>query len=148
MLISEAGQLELVEANMPDLGYPATPVVPELGGKACEKPPRLDLRRSRLDPCLSPPEVVGAPPDALCHLAESSLLLRGLGRENKMQRVSGLLSCPRARCSHVHCPCSVCFQHPFDRVVAGRTLTLLGGRLYEQCAVTITLGTLPEAASR
>jgi hypothetical protein len=38
MLISEASQLELVEANVPNLGYPATPVVPELGGKACENP--------------------------------------------------------------------------------------------------------------
>jgi hypothetical protein len=43
----------------------------------------------------------------------------------------------------------------FDRVVAVRTLPrwftlfrLLGGRLYEQCAVTITLGTLREAACR
>jgi hypothetical protein len=33
MLISEAGQLELVEANVPDLGSCANPVVPELGGK-------------------------------------------------------------------------------------------------------------------
>jgi hypothetical protein len=81
-MISEAGQLELVEANVPDLGYRATPVVSELGGKACEKPPRSDLRRSRLDPCSSPPEIVVAPPGALRHLAESSLLLRGLGREN------------------------------------------------------------------
>ena len=37
-MISEACQLELVEANVPDLGYRATPVVPELGGKACENP--------------------------------------------------------------------------------------------------------------
>jgi hypothetical protein len=80
--ISEAGQLELVEANLHDLGYRATPVVPELGGKACEKPSRSDLRRPRLDPCTSPPEIVVAPPDAARHLAESSLLLRGLGREN------------------------------------------------------------------
>ena len=82
LIIVEAGQLELVEGNVPDLGYRATPVVPELGGKACEKPPRSVLRRSRLDPCSSSPEVVGAPPDALRHLAESSLLLRGLRREN------------------------------------------------------------------
>jgi hypothetical protein len=38
------------------------------------------------------------------------------------------------------------------RVVAGRTLprwfTLLGARLYEQCAVTITLGTVHEVAYR
>jgi hypothetical protein len=65
MMISEARQRELVEANVPDLGYRATPVVPELGGKACEKNPRSDLHRSRLDPCSSPPEVVVAPPDAL-----------------------------------------------------------------------------------
>jgi hypothetical protein len=38
MLISEARQLELVEGNLPDLGYRATPVVSELGGKACENP--------------------------------------------------------------------------------------------------------------
>jgi hypothetical protein len=38
MLISEVGQLELVEANLPDLGYRATPFVPELVGKACENP--------------------------------------------------------------------------------------------------------------
>jgi hypothetical protein len=83
MLISEAGQLELVEANAHDLGYRATPVVPELRGKACERPLALtDLRWSRLDPCSSPPEVLVAPPDALRRLAESSLLLRGLGREN------------------------------------------------------------------
>jgi hypothetical protein len=82
MLISEAGKLELVEANMPHLGYRATPVVPELGRKACEKTPSSDLRRSRLDPCSSPPEVVVTPPDALRHLPEFSLLLRGLGRQN------------------------------------------------------------------
>jgi hypothetical protein len=78
----DADQRELVEANVLDLGYRATPVLPELGGKACEKPPRSDIRRSRLDPYSSPPEVVVAPPDALRHLAESSLLLRGLGRIN------------------------------------------------------------------
>jgi hypothetical protein len=77
MLITEVVQLEMVEANVPDLGHRATPVVPEVGGKACEKTPRLDLRWSRLDPCSSPPNVVVAPPDALRHLAESSLLLRG-----------------------------------------------------------------------
>jgi hypothetical protein len=38
MLISEACQRELVEANVPDLGYRATPVLPELGGTACENP--------------------------------------------------------------------------------------------------------------
>jgi hypothetical protein len=81
MFITEAGQLEQVEANLHDLGSYATPVVPELGGKACEKPPRLGRRQSRLDPCSSPPEVVVAPPDAARHLAESSLLLRGLGRK-------------------------------------------------------------------
>jgi hypothetical protein len=79
--MSEAGKRELVEANMLDLGYRATPILPELGGKACEKLPRSDLRRSRLDPCSPPPEVVVAPPDALRHLAESYLLLRGLGRD-------------------------------------------------------------------
>jgi hypothetical protein len=82
MPITEARQLELVEANVPDLGYRATPVVPELWGKACENPPRSDLCRSHLDPCSSPPEVVVAPPDALRHLVESPILLRGLGREN------------------------------------------------------------------
>jgi hypothetical protein len=49
-------------------------------------------------------------------------------------------------------PCSVCFQHLSGRAVAVLTLprwfTLLGGRLYEQCAVTITLITLQEAAYR
>jgi hypothetical protein len=40
LLISEAGELGLVEANVHDLRYRATPVVPELGGKACEIPPR------------------------------------------------------------------------------------------------------------
>jgi hypothetical protein len=82
MLITEIGQRELVEANVHDLGFRATPVLPELGGKACENPPRSDLCRSRLDPCSSPPEVVVAPPDALRHLVESPLLLRGLGRVN------------------------------------------------------------------
>jgi hypothetical protein len=81
MLISEVGQREQVEANVHDLiGYRATPVLPELRGKACEKPPRSDLRRSRLDPCSSPPEVVVAPLDAHRHIAEFSLLLWGLGR--------------------------------------------------------------------
>jgi hypothetical protein len=78
MLINEAGHLELVEANLHDLGYRATPVLPELGGKVCEKTPRSDLHRSRLDPCSSPPEIVVAPR----HLATSSLLLWGLEREN------------------------------------------------------------------
>jgi hypothetical protein len=31
-MISKAVQLELVEADLPDLGSGATPVVPELGG--------------------------------------------------------------------------------------------------------------------
>jgi hypothetical protein len=69
-----------------------------------------------------------------------------------MQTVSGWLSCPRAICSLVPCPCPVCFQHLSDRAVAVRTLprwfTLLGRRLYEQCVVAITLGTLHEAACR
>jgi hypothetical protein len=69
-----------------------------------------------------------------------------------MQTVSAWLSCPRAKYSHVPYPCFVCFQHLFDRAVAVRTLprwfTLLGGRLYEQCAVTIILGTQREAAFR
>jgi hypothetical protein len=81
MLISEAGQVEMVEENLHDLGYRATPVVPELGGKACEKPPRSDFCRSRFDPCSSPPEIVVAPPDAPRHLAEPSLLLRGPGEK-------------------------------------------------------------------
>jgi hypothetical protein len=68
-LISEAGQLELVEANLPDLGSCATPVVPELVGQEGKKPPRSGRRRSRLDLCSSPPEVVVAPPDAPRHLA-------------------------------------------------------------------------------
>jgi hypothetical protein len=63
--------------------------------------------------------------------------------------MSGWLSCLRARFSHVPYSCSVCFQRLYDLDVAVLTLprwfTLLGGRLYEQCAVTITLGTLPEA---
>jgi hypothetical protein len=33
MVIGEASQLELVDANVPDLGSYATPVVPELRGK-------------------------------------------------------------------------------------------------------------------
>jgi hypothetical protein len=90
MLISKDVQHELVESNLPDLGYRATPVVPELGGKACENPPRSDLRRSRFDPCSFPPEIVVAPPDAPRHLAESALLIQGLRRENsKLQTVSG-----------------------------------------------------------
>jgi hypothetical protein len=32
-MMSEAGQLELVEANLLDLGSCTTPVVPEVGGK-------------------------------------------------------------------------------------------------------------------
>jgi hypothetical protein len=59
---------------------------------------------------------------------------------------------PPCQIFHVPFLCSVCFQHLYDRVVAVRTLTrwftLLGGRLYEQCAATITLGALPEAAYR
>jgi hypothetical protein len=38
MLITEASQRELVEANVHDLVYRATSVLPELGGKACENP--------------------------------------------------------------------------------------------------------------
>jgi hypothetical protein len=82
MRIREIGQRELVEANVPHLGSCATPIVPELGEKAGETRPRTDRRRSRLDPCSTPPEVLNAPPDAARHLAESSLLLWGLRREN------------------------------------------------------------------
>jgi hypothetical protein len=106
MLISEAGQLELVEANVHNLGYRATLVVPEVGGKAYEKPPRSGLRRSRLDPCSSPPEVVVAPPDALRHLAESSLLLRGMGRENN-EAADGVRLALLPPCEMFSCPLSL-----------------------------------------
>jgi hypothetical protein len=106
MLISEASQLEQVEANVPGLGYRATPVVPELGEKACEKSPRLDLRRSRLDPCSTPPEVVVAPPDALRHRAESSLLLRGLVRENN-KATNGVRLALLPPCHMFSCPMSL-----------------------------------------
>ena len=82
LLISNAFRLELVEASLPDLGSCATPVVPELGGKADEKPP--SHRSSSVPPrsVVNPPEVLAAPSDAARHLAESSLLLWGLRREN------------------------------------------------------------------
>jgi hypothetical protein len=123
------------------------------GGRQVKNPPRSGRRRSRLDPCSTPPDVLTAPPDAARHLAESFLLLRGLRREiTRLHTVFGWLSCLRATFSLVPCPCSVCFQDLSNRVVPVLTLprwfTLLGGRLYEQCAVTITLGTLPEAAYR
>jgi hypothetical protein len=78
----DAGHLELVEADLPNLCSCATPVLPELGGKAGEKPPRSGHRWSRLDTCTSPSEVIVVPPVVARHLAESPLLLRGLGREN------------------------------------------------------------------
>jgi hypothetical protein len=105
-MISEAGQLELVEANARNLGYRATPILPELGGKACEKTPRSDLRRSRLDPFSSPPEVVVAPPNELRHLAESSLLLRGLRRENN-EVVDGVRLALLPPCKMFPCPLSL-----------------------------------------
>jgi hypothetical protein len=43
MLISEDGQRELVKENVPDLGYRATPVLPELVGKACKKNPLAQI---------------------------------------------------------------------------------------------------------
>ena len=100
--ISKAGQLELVESNMPDLGSRATPVVPEVGGKAGGKPPSRtsssDSSRSLLDPVRDigdsgrssrrdpPPSLAFSPP-------------RGLGGEKaRLQTVFGWLSCLRARC--------------------------------------------------
>jgi hypothetical protein len=47
---------------------------------------------------------------------------------------------------------SVCFQDLYDRAKSARTLpqwfALLGGRLYKQSAIAITLGTLSEVACR
>jgi hypothetical protein len=119
-LISEAGHRELVEANVLDLGSSTTPVVPEPRGvRHVKNPPRSGRRRSRLNPCSTPPEVLAAPPDAARYLAESSLLLRGLRRDKtRLQTLSGWLSCPRARFFPVPCPCSVCFHHLSDRDVA------------------------------
>jgi hypothetical protein len=54
------------------------------GERKVKNPPRTGRRRSRLDLCSTPPEVLVAPPDAARHLAESSLLLRGLRRENNL----------------------------------------------------------------
>jgi hypothetical protein len=66
--------------------------------------------------------------------------------------VSVWLSCPRAIFSPLLYPFFVFFLHMYDRAVAVRTLprwfTLLGGRLYGQRAVPMTLGTMHEAASR
>jgi hypothetical protein len=53
-----------------------------MGERQVKNPPRIGRRRSRLDPCSTPPEVLPTPPDVARHLAESSLLLRGLRREN------------------------------------------------------------------
>jgi hypothetical protein len=47
-LISKVVQLELVESNLPDLGFCATPVVPEPGERQVKNPPRTGRRRSRL----------------------------------------------------------------------------------------------------
>jgi hypothetical protein len=146
----------LVESDVRDLCFCATPVVPELGGgEGCEKPPRSGRRRSLLDPCTSPSEILVAPPVAARHLA--SLIFSppaGVGKKKltSPQTVSGWLSCPRAKCYYIPCPFAVSFHHLSDRVVAVRTLplwfTLLEGRLYEQCVVTITQGTLHEVAFR
>jgi hypothetical protein len=60
------------------------------GERQVENPPRIGRLRSRLDPCSTPPEVLAAPPGAARHLAESSLLLRGLRREKEL----GCKRCP------------------------------------------------------
>jgi hypothetical protein len=54
------------------------------GERPLENLPRSGRRWSRLDPFSTPPKVLAAPPDAARHLAESSLLLRGLRREKKL----------------------------------------------------------------
>jgi hypothetical protein len=62
-------------------------------------------------------------PVAARHLAWSSLLLRGLEKKiPRLRTVSGGLSCPRVRLSHVTYHFAVYFQHLYDRVVAVRTL--------------------------
>jgi hypothetical protein len=42
-LITKAGQHELVETSLPDLGSCATPVVPEMGGKGRRKTPFAEV---------------------------------------------------------------------------------------------------------
>jgi hypothetical protein len=51
MMISEAGQRELVEAHVPDLGYRATPVLPERGERQERK---REVEVSDGDKCWSP----------------------------------------------------------------------------------------------
>jgi hypothetical protein len=113
------------------------------GGKACEKPPRSRRRRSVLYPRTTPSEIIVAPPSV-----PSRPFTFGDWEEEvpKPQTVFEWRSSLRARgflMSHV-------LRHTPYRVVAVRTLLrwLLGSRLYEQCAVAITLGTMVEAAYR
>ena len=119
--ISKAGQLELVESNLPDLGSCATPVEPKVGGKAGGKPPSRrsssDSSRSLLDPVRDigdsgrssrrdpPPSLAFSPP-------------AGAGRR-KSEAADGvrLALLPPSQMSPVPCPFAVCFHHPSDRVV-------------------------------
>jgi hypothetical protein len=76
-LIILACQPAVVKLGMPDLGSCATPVVPKVGGKACEKLPRSSRRRPRLDPRTPSSEILVALPIAVLHLAYAPPSLRG-----------------------------------------------------------------------
>jgi hypothetical protein len=110
-----------------------------VGGKGRRKNP--SPKSSTVPSCSThtPSERTAAPPFKARFLALASLLLRGLGR------IEGhsLLRCPTSahasvpKFSHVPGPSPTVFQHIPNRDVSVRTLlwwlTLLGGRMYEQC---------------
>jgi hypothetical protein len=85
---------------MPYLESRATPVVPELEGKACETPPRTSSRRPRLDPRTPSSETMSAPPVEVVLLAQASPSLRGKGRKAtavdscRLSLLPSRLSCP------------------------------------------------------
>jgi hypothetical protein len=153
-LINQAGELALVESGLSNLYYCATPVVPELGVEGMRKKPLLKsptvpsrstrtlVRDNRCSSRpSSPPSLVFLPPS-------------GVGKKRRRE--------PHTASGWRYCLCAIVFlmspvlrrlfQHLFNRFVSVLTLPrwflFLGGRLYEQCTVALTLGTLPKIAYR
>jgi hypothetical protein len=144
----------LVESGLPDLCSCATPVVPELGGKDGRKPPSFNsstvpsrathtpVRDRCSSRCSLPPSLVFPPPSGTRKKKNLSLRRCPVGAHGTVPKFS-----------HVPCPSSSFFHDLCDRVVTGRTLPrwftlLIRGCLYKLCAVTITLGTMPQATYR
>jgi hypothetical protein len=121
----------MVELGMPDLGFCATPVVPETGGKTREKSPSSGCRRPRLVRGDSRSSRRNSPPSIDFPLPS------GQGEEHRSHNSMPYVAPPVA--SVMSRSATICFRHRLIRSIPPVSSPCGLHRLYGRCAIAITL---------